>query len=91
MGKEILKKHAEEFGATPILLFKKSRGKNVWWDLSKNEEITWLKPFTKEWKERRGKIRAKLAELKNPKKGGSIEKWELYVLENWNDVHPFIC
>lgn len=91
MGKEILRFHAEEYGAIPIFLYKASRGKNVWWDLSKNEEITWLKPFTKEWKDERSKIKQKLADLKNKKKGGSIEKWELYVLENKEHVSKFIC
>lgn len=91
MGKEILKLHAEEYDAIPVFLYKASRGKNVWWDLSKNEEITWLKPFTKEWKEERGRIKQKLADLKNKKKGGSIEKWELYVLENKEHVKQFIC
>ena len=91
MGKEILRLHAEDYGAIPVFLYKASRGKNVWWDLSKDEEITWLKPFTKEWKEKRSKIKQKLADLKNKKKGGSIEKWELYVLENRDKVKSFIC
>lgn len=91
MGKEILRFHAEEYGAIPVFLYKASRGKNVWWDLSKNEEITWLKPFTKEWKEKRSRIKKKLADLKNKKKGGSIEKWEIYVLENKEEVKSFIC
>lgn len=91
MGKEILRLHAEEYGAIPIFLYKASRGKNVWWDLSKNEEITWLKPFTKEWLEKRNRIKKLLADLKNVKKGGSIEKWELYVLENMEQVKSFIC
>ena len=91
MGKEILRKHAEDYGAIPIFLYKSGRGRNVWWDLSKNEEIKWLKPFTKEWKERRNGIIQKLADLKNTKKGGSIEKWELYVLENYEEVKAFIC
>ena len=91
MGKEILKFHAEQYGAIPVFLYKASRGKNVWWDLSRNEEITWLKPFTKEWKDERSRIRKKLADLKNVKKGGSIEKWELYVLEHKDEVKSFIC
>lgn len=91
MGKEILRLHAEEYGAIPVFLYKASRGKNVWWDLSKNEEITWLKPFTKEWLENRNSIKRKLADLKNVKKGGSIEKWELYVLEHKDEVKSFIC
>lgn len=91
MGREILKFHAEEYDATPIFLYKESRGKNVWLDLSNNRPIDWLKPFTKEWAKKRSEIKKKLRTLKDPKKGGSIEKWELYVLAHKEEVKNFIC
>lgn len=90
-GKEILKRHAEDHDAIPVFLYKAARGKNVWWDLSNNREIDWLEPFTKEWSKKRSEIKNKLRILKDPKKGGSIDKWEKYVIENYNEVKSFIC
>lgn len=74
-----------------MFLYKAARGKNVWWDLSNNREIDWLEPYTKEWSQKRSEIKKKLSALKDPKKGGSIDKWEKYVMENYQQVKSFIC
>lgn len=91
IGKEILRRHALEHGAIPVFLYKARRGENIWINLATNREIKWLKPYTKEWLSNRSEIKKKLRELKDPKKGGSTEKWETYVLEHYEQVKDFIC
>lgn len=86
----LFKVHAEEYGAIPIYLYVPKRGERVWLDLRDNKQVE-FKPFTKEWVKERSRIKKKLADLKNPKKGGSKKKWKEYVMENWKECHPFIC
>ena len=86
----IFRLHAQEFGAIPIYLHVPKRGVREWLDLSDNK-IVEFKPFTKEWAEERSRIKKKLSDLKNPRKGGSRKKWKEYVMQNWVEVKSFIC
>lgn len=86
----IFKFHAEDHGAIPIYLYVPERGKRVWFDLLNRKAIE-FEPFTKQWSERRSRIKKTLSDLKNPKKGGSRKKWKEYVIDNWHEVKTFIC
>lgn len=90
--REILKRHAQHYGAEPIFLYKNGRGKdnNIWLNLRTGQPVI-FQPFTEEWYEKRSKIKKLLRELKDPKKGGSKQKYQHYVLENWDEVCNFIC
>jgi Holliday junction resolvase len=87
---EIFIQHATSHGARPIYLYVPKRGQRVWLDILTNE-ILEFKPFTKEWVKERNRIKKMLANLKNPKKGGSRKKWKEYVKANYQEVKQFIC
>jgi hypothetical protein len=86
----LFKVHAEDYGAIPIYLFVPKRGERVWLDLRDNKPELFM-PFTKEWVKERSRIKKILADLKNPKKGGSKKKWKEYVMVNYQEVKQFIC
>lgn len=87
--KEILRRHAEMYGAIPIYLYTANR-KKYWINLSTGKPFP-IKQYTDHWYHRRNKIHDTLAPLKDTKKGGSVAKWNKYVLANWDSVKEFIC
>lgn len=90
LEQEIFIEHAVMHGAQPIYLHVPERGKRVWLNILTNEVLE-FKPFTKEWAQKRSRIRKILSDLKNPRKGGSRKKWKEYVIEHMDEVKPFIC
>lgn len=83
----ILKKHALEYGAIPIFLYKESRNKVVWLNLLTMDYYDSIKKFTKEWYTQRMEMKRQLREVH--KKGKS--SYNEYVLGNWGMVSGVVC
>jgi hypothetical protein len=83
---EILKRHAVEYGAIPIFLFKEDR-KAIWLNVLTHDHYDTIKPYTKEWYTgRQAAIRA-LRDLGKK----SRPDYRRHVLENWDCVKSLIC
>ena len=83
---EILKKHAEDLGASPIYLYKDGRNNYVWQDLKFGVSYD-FKRYTKEWYRERMKERERLRKMKKK----NVNEYNKYVLKNWSKVNAYIC
>lgn len=84
---EILKRHAKDFGAIPVYLYKDGRGKYVWQDVQTGFVLDTLRPYTKEWYRERMKERERLRQMKKK----NLADYNKYVLKNWDKVCNYIC
>jgi Holliday junction resolvase len=83
---EILKRHAQEFHAVPVYLYKDGRGIYVWHELILGLKCG-MKPYTKEWYRERMKMREMLRKMKKK----NLNEYNKYVLKNWPKVKEYIC